>query len=156
MELNDVLLILGVFLPVFIVAVWQLNRLNPNKKAVKAGDSSVKAMYSVYTDQVGDVLKLKDKAISSLQAKLRNFEEQEEEEEQEPPLDVTQLAPLAQKFGIDPAILEIPFVKDKLAEYTKGMTIQDLLSLANKFGKIKGSGESQSGDSQKDPNVTYN
>jgi len=128
MELNDVLLILGVFFPVFIVVIWQLNRINPNKKAGKAGDRGVKEMYSVYTDQVNDILKLKDKAIASLQAKNRRYEEEEEEEEQEESLDISQLKPLAEKFGIDPNILEIPFVKDKIAEYTKGMTVQDLLS----------------------------
>jgi len=155
MELIDVLLILGVFLPLFFVAVWQLNRINPTKKAGKAGDSSVKSMYGVYTQQVTDVLKLKDKQISSLMAKNRLLEEEEEYETTES-LDINALKPIAEKLGIDPAILELPFIKDKIAEYTKGMTMNDLLSLADKFGKTKGSTEPKSDiEGEKDPNVTY-
>jgi len=89
MELNDVLLILGVFVPLFFAGIWQLNRLNPMKKAAKAGDSSIRDLYSVYNNQVTDVLKLKDKAIASLSAKLRNFEEEEEEEPDSPVKPVT-------------------------------------------------------------------
>jgi len=155
MELIEVLLILGIFLPLFFAGIWQLNRLNPNKKAGKAGDNSVKTMYGVYTDQVTDVLKLKDKAISSLQAKLRNFEEQDEEEEESESIDIDTLKPIAEKLGIDAAVLEIPFVKDKISEYTKGMSAQDLLSLANKFGKTKGSEQSESDTEEKDPDVQY-
>jgi len=116
------------------VGVWQLNRINPNKKAAKAGDSSIKELYNVYNNQVSDVLKLKDKAISSLQAKLRNFEDQDEiEEDQSIPLD--DLKPLLEKQGINASILEIPFVKDKIKEFTQGMSLTDLISLVGQFKK---------------------
>jgi len=153
MELNEVLLILGIFLPLFFVGVWQLNRLNPHKKANKAGDSSIKELYSVYNNQVSDVLKLKDKVISSLQAKLRNFEEEPEEEEQS--ISPDDVSPILKEYGVDPAILQIPFIRDKFKEFTKGMTIQEALALVNQFKKSSGSGKSEPTTEEKDPNVVY-
>ncbi len=143
MELNEVLLILGIFLPLFFAGIWQLNRLNPNKKAAKAGDSSIKELYNVYNNQVSDVLKLKDKAIASLSAKLRNFEEEPESEEEETiPLD--DLKPLLEKQGINPTILEIPFVRDKIKEFTQGMSMTDVIKLVSQFKKSDKSEKSES------------
>jgi len=154
MDLTEVLLILGIFLPLFFAGIWQLNRLNPNKKAAKAGDSSIKELYNVYNNQVSDVLKLKDKAIASLQAKLRNFEEEEEiEEEQSIPLD--DLKPLLQQQGINPAILEIPFVKDKIKEFTQGMSIQDVLKLVSQFKKTDQGTESKQSIEIEQNNPSY-
>jgi len=144
MELNEILLFLAMFFPIFFVAVWQLNRFNPNKKAAKAGDSSIKDLYSVYNNQVTDVLKLKDKAIASLSAKLRNYEEENEEEEpQIEPVTINELKPLLEKQGINPAILEIPMVKDKIKEFTQGMSLTDLIKLVAQFKKTNQSTESQ-------------
>jgi len=134
-ELNEVLLILGIFLPLFFVGVWQLNRINPNKKASKAGDSSIKDLYTVYNTQVSDILKLKDKAISSLNAKLRNFEEEPEEEEQDDSISPEDLSPILKEYGINPALLEIPMVKEKIKEFTQGMSITDLIRIATQFKK---------------------
>jgi len=146
MELNEVLLILGIFLPCFLVGVWQLNRLNPNKKAAKAGDSSIKDLYSVYNNQVSDVLKLKDKAISSLQAKLRIFETEPEEETSEEVADLIknpQIQKLLQEKGINPSVLDNPVIQKYIKKYTKGMSIEQVLEIANQFGLLKGSGQSK-------------
>jgi len=59
-EIIEVLLILGIFLPLLFVGVWQLNRANPTKRAAKAGDKSISDMYNTYNLQVQDVLKVKD------------------------------------------------------------------------------------------------
>jgi len=142
MELNEVLLILGIFLPCFLVGVWQLNRINPNKKAAKAGDSSIKDLYSVYNNQVSDVLKLKDKAISSLQAKLRIFETEPEEETPEEVADLIknpEIQKLLQEKGINPTVLDNPVIQKYIKKYTKGMTIEQVLEIANQFGLLKGS-----------------
>jgi len=147
MELNEVLLILGIFLPCFLVGVWQLNRLNPNKKAAKAGDSSIKDLYSVYNNQVSDVLKLKDKAISSLQAKLRIFETEPEEESTEEVADLIknpEIQKLLQEKGINPTVLDNPVIQKYIKKYTKGMTIEQVLEIAQQFGLLKGSKESKS------------
>jgi len=146
MELFEVLLILGIFLPCFFVGVWQLNRLNPNKKAAKAGDSSIKDLYSVYNNQVSDVLKLKDKAISSLQAKLRGFETDPEEETPEEVADLIK-SPEIQKIlkerGVNPAVLNNPVIQKYIKKYTKGMTIEQVLEIAQQFGLLKGNQKSQ-------------
>jgi len=128
MELNEVLLILGVFLPLFFVGVWQLNRLNPNKKAAKAGDSSIRDLYSVYNNQVSDVLKLKDKAIASLSAKLRNFEEEEEEESDNPvkPVTFEEITALVNTQYPKYAHL-LPLVKKQVMDATKGMSMDEIL-----------------------------
>jgi len=151
MELIEVLLILGVFLPLLFVGIWQLNRVNPNKKAAKAGDSSIKELYSVYNDQVSDVLKIKDKVIASLQAKLRNYEEENEEEEAEPVADLIkspEIQELLKQRGINPSLLNNPIIQKQIKKYTKGMTIEQVLEIAQQFGLLKGSKESQSGATQ--------
>jgi len=128
MEFNDVLLILGVFLPLLLVGIWQLNRLNPNKKANKAGDSSIKELYSVYNTQVSDVLKLKDKSIASLSAKLRIYEQQDEEVDQGNEKEVTfeEITALV-KQSYPKYSPMLPFMKDKIMEITKGMTLEQIL-----------------------------
>jgi len=118
-----------VFLPLLLVGIWQLNRLNPNKKANKAGDSSIKELYSVYNTQVSDVLKLKDKSIASLQAKLRNFEEPNEEEEQsgnQKQVTFEEITALVKQTypKYAPAL---PFMKKQIMEITKGMTLEQVL-----------------------------
>jgi len=141
MELNDVLLILGVFFPVFFVAIWQLNRLNPNKKANKAGDSSIKELYSVYNTQVSDVLKLKDKSISSLQAKLRNFEQIDEEVEPGNEQQVTfeEITALVKQTYPKYTVM-LPVFKKQIMEVTKGMSLEQVLDYVK---QITGNKQSQ-------------
>jgi len=139
-EIIDVLLILGVFLPLLFVGIWQLNRVNPTKKAQKAGDDSIRQLYSVHNQQVNDVLKLKDKQISSLTAKLRIFEEEPGEEQPE----ITELVKnpeiqkLLQAKGINPALLDNPIIAKYIKKYTKGMSIEQVLEIANQLGFLKG------------------
>jgi len=128
LEFNDVLLVLGVFLPLLSVGIWQLNRLNPNKKASKAGDSSIKELYEVYNTQVSDVLKIKDKSIASLQAKLRNFEETDEEIDPGNQKMVTfeEISALVQQTYPKYAPM-LPLMKKQIMEITKGMTLEQVL-----------------------------
>jgi len=141
MEFNDVLLILGVFLPLLLVGIWQLNRLNPNKKANKAGDSSIKELYSVYNTQVSDVLKLKDKSIASLQAKLRNFEEPNEEEQPGDEKQVTfeEITALVKQTYPKYTSL-LPLLKKQIMEATKGMTLEQVIEYVK---QITGNQQSQ-------------
>jgi len=147
MEIIEVLLILGIFLPLLFVGVWQLNRVNPNRKASKAGDSSIKELYSVYNQQVNDVLKVKDKQIQSLSAKLRIFEEEPEEEMTEPVADLIkspEIQKVLQERGVNPAVLNNPVIQKYIKKYTKGMTIEQVLEIAQQFGLLKGNKQSQS------------
>jgi len=154
MELIEVLLVLGVFLPLLLVGVWQLNRLNPNKKANKAGDSSIKELYSVYNEQVGDVLKLKDKSIASLQAKLRNFEETDDEDitGTEKMVTFEEISALVQQTYPKYSPM-LPLMKKQIMEITKGMTLEQVLEYVK---QITGNKQSQAGlspeSAQYDPN----
>jgi len=155
MELTDILLILGIFLPVFTVTVWQLNRLNPVKKGLKAGDSSISDMYATYNTQVQDVLKVKDKQISSLSAKLRVSEEEPEQEEQEQVADLVknpEIQKILQEKGINPALLDNPIIQKYIKKYTKGMSIEQVLEIAQQFGLLKGNKQSQGGIIQNEQN----
>jgi len=145
-ELNEILLILGIFLPLLFVGVWQLNRVNPNKRAIKAGDNSIREMYNTYNMQVQDVLKVKDKQIASLTTKLHNYEQETEEEE---PQEVAELVKnpeiqkLLQQKGINPALLDNPIIQKYIKKYTKGMSIEQVLEIAQQLGFLKGSKQSQ-------------
>jgi len=149
-ELNEVFLILGVFIPVFVVVIWQLNRLNPVKKAQKAGDDSIRQLYSVHNQQVNDVLKLKDKQISSLSAKLRLYEEETEEEPEEigDLVKNPEIQKLLQAKGINPALLDNPVIQKYIKKYTKGMTIEQVIEIASQLGFLKGNKQSQDGTVQ--------
>jgi len=141
MELIEVLLVLGVFLPLLLVGVWQLNRLNPNKKASKAGDSSIKDLYEVYNTQVSDVLKIKDKSIASLQAKLRNFEEIDEPQDptNEKLVTFEEITAIVNQTYPKYAPL-LPLMKRQIMEITKGMTIDQVLDYVK---QITGNKQSQ-------------
>jgi len=146
LELIDVLLILGVFLPLLFVGIWQLNRVNPTKKAQKAGDDSIRQLYSVHNQQVSDVLKLKDKQISSLSAKLRLYEDETEEDQPEEVADLVknpEIQKILQAKGINPALLDNPIIQKYIKKYTKGMSIEQVLEIAQQLGFLKGNKQSE-------------
>jgi len=156
-EINDILLILGIFLPLLFVGIWQLNRVNPNKRAAKAGDNSIKELYSTFNQQVNDVLKLKDRQIASLTSKLRTFEE-EPEEEPEQVADLVknpEIQALLQQKGINPALLNNPIIQKYIKKYTKGMSIEQVLEIVQSVGLLKGSKKSESGIEQNE-STAYN
>jgi len=147
-ELNDIFLVLGIFLPLLFVGIWQLNRVNPNKKAVKAGDRSISELYNVHNQQVTDVLKLKDKQISSLSQKLRSYEEETEQEQPEQIADLVknpEIQKLLQSKGINPSLLDNPIISKYIKKYTKGMSIEQVLEIAQQLGFLKGNKQSQTG-----------
>jgi len=146
-ELNDIILVLGIFLPLLFVGIWQLNRVNPTKKAQKAGDDSIRQLYSVHNQQVTDVLKLKDKQISSLSAKLRVYEEDTEEEAPEVTdlIKNPEIQKLLQAKGINPALLDNPVLQKLIKKYTKGMSVEQVLEIASSLGIFKGNKQSQEG-----------
>jgi len=150
-EILDVLLILGVFVPLLLVGVWQLNRANPTKRAAKAGDNSISSMYNTYNLQVQDVLKIKDKQIASLSGKLRSYEEDNQEEEPEQVAELVknpEIQKLLQSKGINPALLDNPIISKYIKKYTKGMSIEQVLEIANQLGFLKGNKQSQGSSTQ--------
>jgi len=149
LEINDVLLILGVFIPVFLVAIWQLNRMNPAKKGVKAADSSIKELFSVHNSQVTEVLKLKDRAISSLQARIRNYEQEDEPQEDDPKDNQVKFedieALIKKSYPQYAKALMIPGAKQWIKKQTRGMSLDEVLTMVEELTgkKIAAGGKSE-------------
>jgi len=118
-------------------------RLKPTKSAQKAGSDGVKEMYSVYNDQVKDVIKIKDGQIQRLMAKIRELDPVIEDNSAKQPISLESLRPILEERGINPAILTNPFVQKYIKKYTKGMGIDEILALAEQFGLLKGNKQSQ-------------
>jgi len=147
-EIIEYLTILTLAVMVFGSFLIWLSRQNKGKRAYKAGDEGVSAMYGVYNQQVDDVLKLKDNQIKRLTAKINTLEsEYEEEEEEEPTKKLEGLKPILASRGINPALLDNPFVQKLIKKYTKDMGIEEIVTLAQQFGLFKGSNKPQSLDS---------
>jgi len=141
MELLDFSFAIAVLASILGVVMFGLFRLNPAKDAQKAGAAGVKSMYEVYNSQVTDVMKLKDSQIKRLNAKLNEFTEEEEAPAGEAPAvsALEGLKPLLASRGINPALLDLPFVKNLIKKYTKDMNIEDIAALVQQFGLSKGS-----------------
>jgi len=149
MEILDFSFALAVLVSIIGVVMFAIFRLNPAKDAQKAGAAGVKSMYEVYNLQVNDVMKLKDNQIKRLNAKLNEYAEDEEPDQAgAPAVNVLEgLKPLLASRNINPAILDLPFVKNLIKKYTKDMNIEDIAAIAQQFGIAKGSGQSGIPDS---------
>jgi len=122
---------------VFGMILFAIIRFSGDKKAKKSGSDGVKDMYSVYSDQVRDILKLKDNHIKRLNAEIQN-NSPDSEEEPESQVKYEDLGQLAGKIGLDPALLNNPLVKKYIKKYTKGMSIEEILALVNQFKSLTG------------------
>jgi len=137
LELYDLVAVLSVLGSVFGLLIFAIIRFSGDKKAKKSGSDGVKDMYSVYSDQVRDILKLKDNHIKRLNAELQQYSPSSEEESQ-PAVKYEDLTGIAQEHGINPLILNNPLVKKYIQKYTKGMDIQEILALVNQFKSLTG------------------
>jgi len=147
LELNEVLLILGVFLPVFFVAIWQLNRLNPGKnqqkKATSAAETSVSDLFQVQTDQIKEIMGIKNKEIKSLRAQLRPEPEETEPESGEKAVTFEQITELV-NTSFPKYSKMLPFFKKDVMKAVKGMTMTEIVQY---IGTLTG----QTGKSPIDP-----
>jgi len=145
MELNEVILFLGIFVSIFIGVMWQLNRINPGKnqqkRAVSAADSSVSELYAVQTEQIKDIVKSKNNEIKSYQQRLRqlepNIEENTENQKQITFEEITALV----KQTYPKYLPMLPLMKKQIMEITKGMTLDQVLDYVK---QITGNQQSQS------------
>jgi len=142
MELNEVLLILGVFLPSFFVVIWQLNRLNPGKnrpkKGVDAADSSVSELFGVQTEQIKEIIKSKNNQIKSLQHQYRQDQDEIDPNISTPEVKYGDLKVLASEFGVNPLVMELPYVKKNILKYTKGMSMEEIIESTKEITKLMG------------------
>jgi len=110
------------------IVLYGINRLNPAKNAKKSGSDGVKDMYAVYSDQVKDILKLKDNHIKRLNREIQDEYGSNDDETADTPAKYNDLKALAKEAGINPLILEMPFIKNQIKKYTKGMSIEEIIS----------------------------
>lgn len=151
-ELILVFLILGLFIPIFGGVMWHLNRINPRKsipkKAIEAADTSVSALYEVLTEQIKDISKLKDNTIKSLQNKLRVEQEEEEIDTKDTEVQYADIKTLVKKAYPQYAkFLDLPFAKKEIMKATKGMTLDEVISMVEEWTgkKVKDSAGFESG-----------
>jgi len=137
MELYDLIAVVAILGAVFGMILFAIIRFSGDKKAKKSGSDGVKDMYSVYSDQVRDILKLKDNHIKRLNAELNNYS-QDSEEQPETAVKYEDLSGIAAEHGINPLILNNPIVKKYIQKYTKGMDIDEILALVNQFKSLTG------------------
>jgi len=153
LELYDLVALLIVSGAIFGMLLFAILRFSTDKKAKKSGSDGVKDMYSVYSDQVKDILKLKDNHIKRLNAELQNYsQDSEENEPQETKYE--DLSEIATKIGLDPIVLNNPIVKKYIKKYTKDMSIEEILALVNQFKGFIGNKKPQSNDPEQTENQT--
>ena len=166
MELNEVLLILGIFIPSFIGVLWQLNRINPSKKGAKraheAVDTSLSELFGVQKEQIEEILKSKTNQIRSLEKKLRLESEESQIETtvngKDTQVRYEDIQALVKKQYPDKAkFLDIPFVKKEVMKAVKGMTLDEALTMVENWTgkKISRDSKSQTAVGQIEDNPTY-
>jgi len=163
LELIDVLLILGVFIPVFFVGIWQLNRINPGKrepkKAQNSADGSVSELFAVQTEQIKEIIKSKNNQIASYQKQLRQTEEETVAEEPEilgKAVTFEQITELV-KMHYPKYSKILPLFKGEIMKAVKGMTLNEIVQYIGSFtGQTQDGGIAQGGTPQNpqdwDPN----
>lgn len=130
LEIVDIAVIFGILGVISTVVIYTVNKVKPSKKqvqkAVDSGGQSVTEMYSVYNQQVKDILKVKDNQIRSLSQKL-NLEQKKPEQEEESTASIDELKPILQQLGLPDTILELPQVQKFLGTNENIETAKQLL-----------------------------
>jgi len=137
LELYDLIAVLGSLGAVLGVVMYGIRRHNPAKTAAKAGYDSIKTMYETYNTQVQDVLKIKDAQIKRLNAINQANNPEIEENTTKEPINLDSLAPMLQERGLDPNLLKNPMINKLIKKYTKGMGLDEILSIVDQLGILK-------------------
>jgi len=152
LETFDFLAVLAVLGTAFGMVIYRNRGLNPGKKAIKSGENGVEAMYEVYNEQVKDIIKLKDNHIKRLNGELQNSIGSDDETDQNSPVKYEDLKAMAKEGGLNPLLLEIPFIKNLIKKYTKGMSIEEIISTVGELKKFSGNIKSK----QQTPEIEAN
>jgi len=153
LETFDFLAVLAVLLTAFGMVIYINKGHNRGKKAIKSGETGVTDMYEVYSEQVKDILKLKDNHIKRLNAELQQYTPTSDESDQNTPVKYEDLKAMSKEAGLNPLLLEIPFVKTLIKKYTKGMSIEEIISTVNELKKFSGNIKSKQPTTE-NPEVT--
>jgi len=155
-EIAIILLVLGIYIPALVVVIVKLKPSKSSKtKVIDAASGSVSELFDVSNKQTKDILKVKDNVIRSLQQKLNLLKDEEDQEQQQgTAIQWEDVKALAKAKGINPLLLEIPFVKKQAKSFIKDMTMEDLIANVDEFQKLAASKGykfgNQKGDQSKD------
>jgi len=129
-ELTLVVLILGTLFGTVISAIWYKNSSSGVKKARKRNEISLFDNLTQYREvekgTIMDILKQKDKQLSSLNARLKQFEPNTEEETAEKGVTWQQITSLVQTTYPQYSVF-LPYMKKQILEMTKGMSMDEIL-----------------------------
>jgi len=151
-DLYAIFAVLGTLSGLVITSIFMLTR---GKKAPRAAQDSIKSMYETYNQQVRDVIKIKDSQIKRLNANLQQYAPDNEENTTKEPINLDSLAPILQQRGINPNILQNPFITKLIKKYTKGMGLEEIMAIVDQLGLLKGNKGSQEAITANEP-VAYN
>jgi len=130
MEIEIVILILGVVSVTIIGALYYNKGNNPVKKAQKRNESSLFDNLTEYREvekgTILDILKQKDNQIKSLNARIKAFEPEQEEDPTQKGVSWEEITALANQSYPKYAPL-LPLLKDQIMKATKGMSMEEIL-----------------------------
>jgi len=138
LETFDFLAVLAVLGTLFGMVIYTKKWQNTGKKAIRSGETGVQEMYGVYSEQIKDILKLKDNHIKRLNAEIQQYAVEPDQSDENNPAKYEDLKALAKEGGINPLILEMPFIKNLIKKYTKGMSIEEIISTVTELKKFVG------------------
>lgn len=139
-DLPLIILILGVYIPSFIGALWVLKRPKTGKKrAVDTSGDTVSEMFDTTSRGYKEIIKVKDNQVRSLASKLKLNQDEETVDQQglldqEPTWE--DVKAFAKAEGINPLYLEIPMVKKEVKKLIKGMSIQEIQENVGELKKL--------------------
>ncbi len=162
MEINEVLLILGIFIPSFVGVLWQLNRINPGKrqpkKAHDAVDTSLSELFAVQKEEINEILKSKTNQIKSLEKKLRLETEIDEPEDGKKVVRFEDIKALVKKSYPDYAkFLNMPGAEKYVMKQVKGMSLEECIEMVEEWTgkKVARSDGSEQNSQSENVNPNY-
>jgi len=81
---------------------------------------------------------IKNKQIKGLQQQLHQNQDESDPNISTPEVKYSDLKALASEAGVNPLILEMPYVKKNVLKYTKGMSMEEIIESANEIKKLMG------------------
>jgi len=157
-DLTIILLVLGIYIPTIVGVMLVIKRPNTGKKKVISESSdSVGEMFKTSSTGYKDIIKVKDNQIRSLTQKLNLATEDTGEEDSTimqhvPSWD--EVKQLAKTQGINPLMLEMPFIKKQVKKLISGMTIEEITENVAEIKKFAGDKGFKFGDKKTDKSAT--
>jgi len=140
-DITLILLVLGIYVPTFVGVMLVIKRPNTGKKkVVESSSDSVGEMFDTSSRGYKDIIKVKDNQIRSLTQKLNiaNEDVPGEESIMEHVPSWDEIKQLAATQGLNPLLLELPFIKKQVKALTKGMSIEEITNNVAQIKKLAG------------------